>query len=103
MSASALEQPELSDPPSDPKNPNSEFQTLEEKIYRTIELLKSAREAKSAAERDLKRVKQHLEEREEESERMRAELVGLRKEREEVRGRVEKLLKQIDQLSAEAE
>ena len=32
---------------------------------------------------------------------MRSEVVTLRKEREEVRGRVEKMLKQIDQLVAE--
>jgi chromosome segregation ATPase len=80
-----------------------EFQSLEEKIYRTIELLKSAREAKTNAERDANRLRAQLEEREEEREQMRAELITLRKEREEVRGRVEKLLKQIDALvSAEA-
>jgi len=79
---------------------NNEFQTLEEKVYRTIELLKSAREGKAAAERDNARVREQLEEREEENEQMRTELVVLRKEREEVRGRVEKLLKQIDDLIA---
>lgn len=79
---------------------NSDFQTLEEKVYRTIELLKSAREGKAAAERDSARLREQLEEREEENEQMRTELVVLRKEREEVRGRVEKLLKQIDDLIA---
>ncbi len=75
--------------------------SLEEKIYRTIELLKSAREAKTAAERDVLRLREQLEVREEEIETLRAELVGLRKEREEVRGRVEKLLHQMDSLAAE--
>jgi hypothetical protein len=32
---------------------------------------------------------------------LRSEIVGLRKEREEVRGRVEKMLKQIDALVSE--
>ena len=77
-----------------------DFHSLEEKIYRTIELLKAAREAKTTAERDAHRLRVQLEEREEETEQMRAELVTLRKEREDVRGRVEKMLKQIDALTA---
>ena len=35
-----------------------EFTSLEEKIYRTIELLKHAREAKAAAERDVSRLRE---------------------------------------------
>lgn len=75
-----------------------DFHTLEEKIYKAIELLKSAREAKAAAERDANRLRDQLEQREEELEVVRSEVVSLRKEREEVRGRVEKMLKQIDAL-----
>jgi septation ring formation regulator EzrA len=77
-----------------------DFQSLEEKIYKTIELLKAAREAKSHAERDVKRLREQLEDREDEHERLRSELVTLRKEREEVRTRVEKMLKQIELLTA---
>ena len=52
----------------------------------------------------VKRVREQLEEREEENEQLRSQLVGLRKEREDVRTRVEKMLKQIDALtSAESE
>ncbi len=80
---------------------DNDFQSLEEKIYRTIELLKSAREGKAAAERDNARLREQLENREEELELARTELIALRKEREEVRGRVEKLLKQIDTLTVE--
>jgi chromosome segregation ATPase len=79
---------------------SQDLQSLEEKIYRTIELLKSAREAKSTAERDAKRARAQMEERGDEYDHMKAELVALRKEREEVRTRVEKLLKQIDALTA---
>lgn len=79
-----------------------EFHALEEKVYKTIELLKSAREAKAIAERDVSRLREQLEEREEEVETMREQMIGLRREREEVRGRVEKMLKQIDTLTAEA-
>ncbi len=45
--------------------PVDEFQALEEKIYRTIEMYKSARQAQAAAERDAQRLHQQLEEREE--------------------------------------
>jgi chromosome segregation ATPase len=72
--------------------------SLEQKIYRTIELLKSSREARAAAERDAARLREQLELREEELEAARGENVALRREREEVRGRVEKLLGQIEGL-----
>jgi chromosome segregation ATPase len=80
---------------------SDDFHSLEEKIYRTIELLKAAREAKAAAERDAARVREQLELREDEIESMRNEMIGLRKEREEVRGRVENMLRQIDELTVE--
>lgn len=79
-----------------------DFPALEEKIYKAIELLKSAREAKAAAERDANRLREQLEQREEDLELLRSEVVTLRKEREEVRGRIEKMLKNIDELVAEA-
>ena len=79
-----------------------EFHALEEKVYKTIELLKSAREAKAIAERDVSRLREQLEDREEEVDTMRQQIVSLRREREEVRGRVEKMLKHIDAMSAEA-
>jgi predicted RNase H-like nuclease (RuvC/YqgF family) len=81
--------------------PADDFQALEEKVYRTIEMYKSAREARLAAERDAQRLRQQLEEREEEVETLRKEMVRLRKEREEIRGRVEKMLTQIESLTAE--
>ncbi len=80
---------------------SDDFHALEEKIYRTIELLKSARDAKAAAERDASRLRDQLETREEELESARKELVGLRKEREEIRTRVEKMLNQIEALTAD--
>jgi chromosome segregation ATPase len=82
--------------------PADDFQALEDKVYRTIELYKSAREARAIAERDVQRLREQLEEREEEVESMRREMVGLRKEREEIRGRVEKMLAQIDRMEEPA-
>ena len=81
--------------------PGDDFLALEEKVYRTIELYKSAREARSVAERDSQRLRQQLEERGEELDSLRREMVRLRKEREEIRGRVEKMLGQIESISEE--
>jgi chromosome segregation ATPase len=81
--------------------PSDDFQTLEQKVYRTIELYKAARDARSASERDAQRLREQLEEREEEVEGLRREMVQLRREREEIRGRVEKMLQQIDTLTEE--
>jgi chromosome segregation ATPase len=79
----------------------ADFQSLEEKILRTIELLKVERAAKTTAERAAARLREQLTEREEEFEALRGELVALRKERDEVRTRVEKMLGQIESLTAE--
>jgi chromosome segregation ATPase len=84
-----------------PEVSSDDFHSLEEKVYRTIELLKAARDAKAAAERDASRLREQLELREEEIESLRGEMIGLKKDREEVRGRVEKMLRQIDELTAE--
>ena len=81
--------------------PADDFHALEDKAYRTIELYKSAREARSMAERDVKRLREQLEMREEEVESMRREMVGLRKEREEIKSRIEKMVVQIDRLAEE--
>ena len=77
------------------------FQVLEEKIFRVIEMFKRARQAQAAAERDAERARQQLEEREEQLVVLRREAVQLRKEREEIRGRVEKMLEQIDSIAEE--
>ena len=81
--------------------PVDDFQSLEEKVYRTIEMYKAARQAQAAAERDAQRVRQQLEEREEQLVTLRRETVQLKKEREEIRGRVEKMLEQIDAIDEE--
>src|SRR5216683_5420369 len=78
-----------------------DFQALEDKVYRTIEMYKAARQAQVAAERDAQRVRQQLEERDEQLVTLRREAVQLKKEREEIRGRVEKMLEQIESIAEE--
>jgi chromosome segregation ATPase len=79
--------------------PADDFQALEEKIYRTIEMYKAARQAQASAERDSQRLRQQLQDREEELVRLRRETVQLKKEREDIRSRVEKMLAQIESLA----
>jgi chromosome segregation ATPase len=79
--------------------PADDFRALEEKVYRTIEMYKAARQAQTAAERDAQRLRQQNEEREEELTRLRREAVVLKKEREDIRSRVEKMLTQIESLA----
>ena len=79
--------------------PADDFQALEDKIYRTIEMYKAARQAQTMAERDAQRLRQQMEDREEELVKLRREAVQLKKEREEIRGRVEKMLLQIESIA----
>jgi septal ring factor EnvC (AmiA/AmiB activator) len=79
--------------------PADDFQALEQKVYRTIEMYKAARQSQAAAERDTQRLRQQLEEREEELTTLRREAVQLKKEREVIRGRVEKMLEQIESIA----
>ena len=79
------------------------FQKFEEKITHAIEVVKRLQSEKRALEQELERVKSAAKERTREGEAQERELVALRREREEVRTRVEKLLDQIDSLTAESE
>jgi uncharacterized protein involved in exopolysaccharide biosynthesis len=74
----------------------SDFHALEQKIYRAIELLKAARAEKAAAEQELATVRDLLDVQAAESETLRNQLESLRQERADVRGRVEKLLGDVD-------
>jgi len=81
--------------------PAEDFQALEDKVYRTIELYKAAKDARASAERDVQRLREQMEEREEQNESMRRELVQLRKDREDIRSRVEKMLSQMESVTHE--
>ena len=58
-------------------------------------------EAQATAERDAQRFRMQLEERDEQLVALRREAVQLKKEREAIRGRVEKMLEQIDSIAEE--
>jgi chromosome segregation ATPase len=79
--------------------PADDFQALEEKVYRTIDLYKAARQAQATAERDAQRLRQQLQDLDDEVATLRRETVQLKKEREEIRGRVEKMLERIETIA----
>jgi chromosome segregation ATPase len=92
MSALAQLSPEMSMIAAD------DFEALEERVLRTIELLKSERERRSAAEEHAKQLAHQIEERAAHVSRLEDELSGLKNERDTVRQRMERLLKHLDEV-----
>jgi hypothetical protein len=75
------------------------FAALEEKVRRTVEMLKQEREARYKAEAEIARLSEgNMGDRKRAAD-MERELEGLRSERVEVKGRVERLLVQMDELA----
>lgn len=75
-----------------------EFQALEQKVLRAVEIVKREREARAAAEAELTRLREQLSEQQQLSAMAESEINTLSKEREAVRLRVEKMLEQMDEL-----
>jgi DNA repair exonuclease SbcCD ATPase subunit len=80
-------------------DPNEQFERLETKLLRAIELFKRTQTEKRALEQDVDKLKAESKERAQAISTLERELIALRREREEVRSRVEKLLEQIDVLT----
>jgi len=80
-------------------NPNDQFVRLEEKLLKAIELFKRTQAEKRALEQDVEKLKGETKERAQALNAMERELIALRREREDVRARVEKLLERIDGLT----
>jgi hypothetical protein len=75
-----------------------EFQTLEQKVLRAIEIVKREREARAAAEAEVASLREQLDTQLNSTIAVEAELDTLNKERDAVRLRVEKMLHQMDEL-----
>jgi chromosome segregation ATPase len=87
------------DPASDAVREGDGFAALEEKIRRTVELLKAEREARHAAEAEVARLSESTMGERRHAAELERELEGLRRERGEVKVRVERLLAQLDELA----
>jgi chromosome segregation ATPase len=84
----------------------ADFQALEERVLRAVELLKAEREAHAAATAKVEELERHsaelerqLSTRADQSTRLESEIGQLQQERDNVRGRVERLLKHLDEFS----
>jgi hypothetical protein len=75
-----------------------EFQALEQKVLRAIEIVKREREARATAEAEVANLRAQLSEQQQLSAMVESEINTLSKERENVRLRVEKMLSQMDEL-----
>jgi FtsZ-binding cell division protein ZapB len=78
---------------------NNQFERLEEKLLKAIELFKRTQAEKRALEHENEKLKAEIKEHAQGSSALDRELIALRKEREDVRSRVEKLLERIDLLT----
>jgi chromosome segregation ATPase len=75
-----------------------EFQALEQKVLRAVEIVKREREARAAAEAEAAALREQLDSLTAASNAAQGQITKLNQERESVRLRVEKMLSQIDEL-----
>lgn len=75
-----------------------DFQALEERVLRTVELLKGERELRSSIEQHVSHLSHRIEEQAAHVAHLEEQLSNLNKERDAVRVRIERLLKHIDEL-----
>ena len=75
-----------------------EFQALEQKVLRAVDIVKREREARTAAEAELTQLRAQLADQQQLAAMAESEINTLSKEREAVRQRVEKMLEQMDEL-----
>jgi chromosome segregation ATPase len=77
-----------------------DFSALEERIVRAVELVKSERAARAEAEQNAARLQSLMDAQAALLEQAKEQLRTLEREREQVRQRVERLLKQIDEIAS---
>jgi hypothetical protein len=77
---------------------SADFAALEDRISRTITVLKSERQARAAAEQRANELDSQLNEQRDLAQTLQEEIRALNSERDQVRQRVEKLLSQLDSL-----
>jgi septation ring formation regulator EzrA len=75
-----------------------EFQALEEKVHRAVEIVRREREARAAAEAEAASLREQLDALKEASNSAQTQITTMNQERNAVRLRVEKMLQQMDEL-----
>ena len=86
----------------------NDLQALEQRVFRAVELLRAERDARATAEARIaeleaqgRGLEQQLHEREDHIGRLEGDLLQLQGERDQVRGRVERLLRHLDEFSGQ--
>ena len=80
--------------------PDDSLQKLEEKVLRVGEILKRSQEEKRALQQQLEQTKGGTKDQAKRLEGLEREVETLRRERDEIRARVEKIIQQIDMLTS---
>jgi hypothetical protein len=75
-----------------------EFQALEQKVLRAVEIIKQERESRAKAEAEIASLKEQLEFQTLVAQEAQTAVTSLTKDRETVKQRVEKMLQQMDEL-----
>lgn len=76
----------------------ADFSGLEERVVRTVEMVKRERQARAEAEERATKAEAHITEQDQSLDQQKQEIRALRTERDQVRQRVERLLSQLDAL-----
>jgi len=76
-----------------------DFSALEERVRRTVELVKHERSARADAEKNVARLEGLLNAQSSLLEQAKEQMKTIEREREQIRQRVERLLKQIDEIA----
>jgi len=76
-----------------------DFSALEQRVLRTVELLKVERDARAAAEQRIASLEHRVQQLTEKNTSDAAQIETLEQERETVRTRVERLLKHLDEIT----
>lgn len=80
-------------------DPNDALEKLEERLQRALKLFKQTHADRRAFQQEVERLRADLKDRPKRFEAMERDLQALRREREDVRNRIEKLIEQIDLLT----
>ncbi len=75
-----------------------EFQALEQRVLRAVEIIRAEREARAHAEAEIAAMKDLLDQSSNDQTALQAQIDSLRNERETVKNRVDAMLKQLDDL-----
>ena len=85
---------------ADEQQQMDDFGALEERVMRMVEVVRQERRERQRAEENAATLQQLLDEQGQHLEHAQTELKTLGRERDQVRGRVERLLKQLDELGS---